>query len=66
MAVKHFCCDPELDHEITRQVLRLDFAALLPPQAEESGLVVSHDDASVRAADEMAAVSAIPSFSWGI
>ena len=32
--------DPELDDEIVGEVLRLDLAALLPPQAEQGALVV--------------------------
>ena len=41
------------------QVLGLDLAALFPPEPEQGGLVVAHDDPGVRAADEGAAV-------WGI
>jgi hypothetical protein len=47
---------PELDNEIGGQVLRLDFAALFPPEPEEGRLAVAHDDPGVRAADERAAV----------
>jgi hypothetical protein len=46
----------ELDNEVTRQVLWLDLAALLPPEAEQSGLIVAHDDPGVRAADEGTAI----------
>ena len=46
----------ELDDQVAGQVLGLDFAALLPPQPEQGGLVVPHDDPGVRAADEGAAV----------
>ena len=42
----------ELDNQVGRKVLRLDFAALLPPQPQQGGLVVAHDDPGVRAADE--------------
>ena len=34
---------------------RLDLAALLTPEAEEGGLVIPHNDAGVRAADESVA-----------
>ena len=34
---------------------RLDLAALFPPQPQEGGLIVAHDDPGVRAADERAA-----------
>ena len=48
--------DAELDDEVAGKVLRLDLAALFPPEAEQGGLVVAHDDAGVGAADEVAAV----------
>ena len=48
--------EAELDDEVAGQVLRLDLAAFLPPEAEQGGLVVAHDDPGVRAADERAAV----------
>ena len=48
---------PELDNEVAREVLRLDFAALFPPEAEQGGFVIAHDDPGVRAADEAPAVS---------
>ena len=44
---------------LLRKILRLDLAALLPPETEEGGLVAAHDDAGVRAADECSPVSAI-------
>ena len=46
---------PELDDEVAGQVLRLDIAPFLPPQADEGGFVVAHDDPGVRAADKGAA-----------
>jgi hypothetical protein len=50
--------EPELDDEVTREVLRLDLAALLPPEPDQRRLVLAHDDPSVGAADEVAAVLA--------
>ena len=50
--------DAELDDEVAGEVLRLDLAALLPPQPEQGGFVVAHDDPGVRAADECAALRA--------
>ena len=47
--------DAELDDEVAGQVLRLDLAALFPPQPQQGGLVIAHDDPGVRAADELAA-----------
>ena len=44
--------DAELDDEVAGQVLRLDLAALFPPEPEQGGLVVAHDDPGVGAADE--------------
>jgi hypothetical protein len=44
-----------LDNEIAGQVFRLDPAALFPPESNEGGLVVAHDDAGVRAADKVTA-----------
>src|SRR5215469_18787346 len=43
----------KLDDEIAREVFRLHLAALLPPEPEEGGFVVSHNNAGVRAADEV-------------
>ena len=42
----------ELDDQVVREVLGLDLAALFPPQPEQGGLVVAHDDPGIRAADE--------------
>jgi hypothetical protein len=42
----------ELDNQAGREVLGLDFAALLPLQANEGAFVLSHDDPGVGAADE--------------
>ena len=42
----------ELDDQIVGEVLRLDLAAFLPPEPNEIGFVVAHDDPGVRAADE--------------
>jgi hypothetical protein len=54
VAVEGFGHDPKLDDEVARQILRLNLAAFLPPQPDEGGLIVTYDDASVRAADEVA------------
>jgi hypothetical protein len=52
---------PELDDEVARQVLRLNFTPLFAPEPEQRGFVVAHDDPGVRAADESAAVGRIES-----
>ncbi len=48
----------ELDDQVGREVFGLDFAALFPPQPQQGGLVVAHDDPGVRAADKGTAVRA--------
>ena len=56
----------ELDDEVARKVLRLNFAPLFSPQPDQGCLVVAHDDPGVRAADEIAAVAPdYVSHSWG-
>src|SRR5262249_4112397 len=52
-------CKPELNDQIARKILRLDLAAFFAPQPDEGVLVVTHDDPSVRAANEIAAIGAI-------
>ena len=47
--VEGFGHEAELDNEVVRKVLRLDFAALFPPEAEQGGFVGAHDDPGVRA-----------------
>ena len=49
----------ELDDQVGGQVLGLDFAAFFPPEPEQGGLVIAHDDPGVRAADEGAAILSI-------
>ena len=49
----------ELHDQVAGQVLRLGLAALLPPEADQGGLVAPHDDPGVGAADEGAAVDAL-------
>jgi hypothetical protein len=48
--VEVFGHDPELDNEVGGEVLGLYLAALLPPEAEQGGLIIAHDDPCVRAA----------------
>src|SRR5262245_60639676 len=49
--------DPELDDQIAGQILRLDLAALFPPKPEQRLLIVAHDNAGIRAADEVTAIT---------
>jgi len=46
----------ELDQEIAGQILRLDLAALLPPQPQQRRLVVAYDGPGIRTANEGAAL----------
>jgi hypothetical protein len=45
-------CTAELHHQIAGQVLRLNVAALLSPQPQDGGIILTHHDSRVRAADE--------------
>ena len=49
--------EAELHDQVAGQVLRLDFAALFPPQPQQGGLVIAHDGPGVRAADKLAAIN---------
>ena len=49
---------PELHDEIAGQVLRLGLAPFFAPEPDQGGFVVAHDDPSVRATDEEAALRA--------
>ena len=42
----------ELDDQVAGEVFRLDLAALLPPQPDQGGFVIAHDDPGIRAADK--------------
>ena len=42
-SVESFRCEPQLDNEVVRIVLRLDFATLFLPQLDECGFVLAHD-----------------------
>jgi len=42
----------QLDDQVAGEVLRLGLAALLPPQPNQRGLVLPHNDPGVGAADE--------------
>jgi hypothetical protein len=48
----------KLDHQVTREVLRLDLAALLAPEPNQRPLVTPHDNSCIRAADEGAPITA--------
>jgi hypothetical protein len=48
--------DPKLDDQVVGQLLGYDLAALLPPQPNERGFVLAHDNARIRPADKAATV----------
>src|ERR1700751_1710862 len=50
----------ELDDEIPRKVLRLNFAALFPPEPEEGAFIVAHNDPCIGAADKIAPIRGTP------
>ena len=50
--VEVFGHHPELNDEIAREILRLNFPALLLPEAEECSFILPHDDSGVGAADK--------------
>jgi hypothetical protein len=43
-----------LDDQIARKVLRLYFPTLFPPEPDEVGFIIAHDDPGVGAADKIA------------
>ena len=52
MPVEVFGDPPELNNEVSGQVLGLGFAAFLPPKPMQGRFVRTHDDPSVGAADK--------------
>jgi hypothetical protein len=54
--IEIFGRNPELDNEIVREILRLDLAAFLLPEPQQSEFIVPHNNPSIRAADERAPV----------
>ena len=56
MPIEGFGHQAKLDEEVAGQVLRLDFAALLAPEAEQRGLIIAHDGPGIRTTDEAASI----------
>ena len=52
MAVELLGRDAELDDQVRGEVLVLDLAAFLLPEADKRGFIGAHDDSSIGAADE--------------
>ena len=55
LAIEVLGHEPELDDEVGGEVLRPDLAPLLLPEADQGLFVLTHDDAGIGAADEVAA-----------
>jgi len=58
MPIEWLSHEAKLDDQVARQVLGFDLAAFFPPNAEQSVLVITHDDAGIGAADEESSISA--------
>ena len=56
MPVQILCGPAELDHQVFGEILWLKLAALFPPQPDEIGFILSHNDAGIRAADKGPAI----------
>ena len=54
MTIEFLGGDPELDDQVPGEVLRLDLAAFLLPEAEKRGFIVAHDDSGIGATDKSA------------
>jgi len=57
-AVEVFRRVSQLNDQVTAEVFRRRFAALLAPQPQQRGFVVAHDNAGVGAADKRVAPTA--------
>jgi len=55
MPVESFCCKTKLNDEVVGEILRLDLATLLPPEAQEGGFIGAHNHPRVGTANESAA-----------
>ena len=56
MAVEGLGRDPKLDDQVRGEVLGRDLAAFFPPEADKCGFIIAHDNAGVKAANEVAAI----------
>jgi hypothetical protein len=50
--IKRLSGRPELNNEVSREVLRFDLTPFLPPQPYQGGLIIPHDDPGVRTAEK--------------
>src|SRR5437763_13922583 len=51
LPIEGFGGDPQLNDEIAGQVFWFDFAPLFPPEPDQRGLILAHDNPGIRAAD---------------
>ena len=54
--IEVFRDQPELNNEVAGEILRLDLAAFLSPQPQKGCFVIAHNNAGIRAANEVAAI----------
>jgi hypothetical protein len=59
LAIEVLGHDPELDDEVSGEVFRLGLPPFFLPQADQGFFVLAHDDAGVRAADEVSAIKSV-------
>jgi len=65
-SVKVLGGEAKLNDEIARQVLRLNFTALFPPEPEEGCFIIAYDYPGVGAADEVSPISRLnPDLAFG-
>ncbi len=55
LAIERLGGEPKLDDQVAGEVQRLDLAALFLPEVQQGNFVIAHDDAGIRAADEVTA-----------
>src|SRR3954464_10459487 len=58
-AVQLLCDDAELDDKVAGQILGFALTAFLSPQTHQVSLIVSHDDACIRATDKLPSVGGL-------
>ena len=62
--IEVLCNRTKLDDQIIGKILRLDLAALLPPQTDQHRLIAAHDHPGVGATDERTALNFVRLSSW--
>ena len=62
-SIEVFGGQAELDDEIAREILRFNLTPLLSPQPQKGSLIIAHDYAGVRAANEVAPTFSLTAYS---